>query len=396
MSHPAAPRPRASRRRLVFSIVWAVIGALIAASLLKLAFFNAGPTEALQPSGGLSTPMASVERGTVVNSFQITGSVAADPGVPVRATEAGTITDVFVKDGAQVTYGQALFDVREQVGQTNPEPPAVDPESTAPPPPAPTPEPIYQYYTITAPATGVLSGFAPLVKQQVAIGEQLGQIGPGTFTVVADLTAANQYRMLDQPTSATVTISGGPAPFECGDLKIGAPPSANGDGKPGAPAQAPSPDPFAPGDGTGGTGGTGNVTGQVRCAVPADQRVFAGLNATVEIVAGTAENVLVVPVTAVKGDYATGVVFLPGDGGKPQEVRVGLGLTDGTIIEVRSGLEEGQRILQYVPSEVPLHDGGFGPDPGFGDGGTGEEAPADEAPADEAPADEAPAESPQP
>ena len=384
MSHPAAPpAPRLPVRRLVFAIVWAVIGALIAGSLLKLAFFSGqGDAEALAPTGGLVTPTATVERGSVVNSFTVNGSVAADPGIPVRATDAGTITDVFVRDGETVNHGQPLFDVREQVGQTNPEPPAVDPDSTAPPR-APEPEPIYQYRTVTAPATGTLSGFSPLVKQQVTIGEQLGQIGPGTFTVVADLSAANQYRILDQPTSATITISGGPAPFECGDLKIGAPQKPEG-GQQQAPAPAPDAHAAAP-------GGQTSVTGQVRCAVPGDQRVFAGLNASVQIVAGRADDVLVVPVTAVKGDYATGLVYVPNpEGGKPKEVRVELGLTDGTMIEVKSGLEQGQEILQYVPSEVPLHqEGGFGPMPGGeeGDGTAFEEAPAEDFPADDAPAE---------
>ncbi|RRJ87548.1 biotin/lipoyl-binding protein [Gulosibacter macacae] len=352
--------PRAARRKLIFSIVWVVIGSIVAATLVKLAFFSGtSEADAMVPTGTLETPTVTVDRSTVVNSFTIQGSVSADAGVPIRATEQGTITDVFVKNGDKVNRGQVLFDVREQIGQTNPEAPVSD-DPDKPAPPAPSPEPIYQYHSITAPADGVISGFNVLIKQNVTIGEEVGQIGPGTFTVVADLTAAMQYRMLNQPSTAKVTISGGPAPFECSNVQIGAPPSAD----PKKPAASDQPaDPSA-----GSTNpDASKVTGQVRCAVPADQSVFAGLNASIEVVAGTASDVLVVPVTAVKGDYATGIVYTPNPaGGPPLEVRVELGLTDGTFIEVKSGLEQGQTILQYVPSEVPVAKpdgmGGFGPE----------------------------------
>jgi hypothetical protein len=35
---------------------------------------------------------------------------------------------------------------------------------------------------------------------------------------------------------------------------------------------------------------------------------------------------------------------------------VELGITDGMVIEVTSGLDEGQLLLEYVPSEVPMYE----------------------------------------
>lgn len=302
--------------------------------------------------------MVSVERSTITNTFVVSGSVSADSGVPVRATEQGTVTEVYAANGAKVAKGDTLFEVLEQTGKTEPRILTEgDPEAGIEPTYS-EPEPIYSYYTVTAPASGTLSGFTPLPKMSVSIGEEIGQIGPGTFTVVADLTAAMQYRMFDQPASATVTISGGPAPFDCSSLEIGAP----------VEQDAPEPqvmdpyayDPYLAEESSGAS----NVTGQIRCAVPEGESVFAGLNAEIEVTAGVAEDVLVLPVTAVRGDYATGIVYLAagsdaqGDlaGADAVEVNVELGLTDGVYVEITSGLAESDLVLEYVPSEVPVYD----------------------------------------
>jgi multidrug efflux pump subunit AcrA (membrane-fusion protein) len=86
-----------------------------------------------------------------------------------------------------------------------------------------------------------------------------------------------------------------------------------------------------------------------RCAVPPGTAVFAGMGATMAIQAGLAENVLVVPVTAVQGSVQTGNVWVVGEDGEPVERPVTLGLTDGEMIEIKEGLAEGEQILQFVP-----------------------------------------------
>ena len=62
-----------------------------------------------------------------------------------------------------------------------------------------------------------------------------------------------------------------------------------------------------------------------------------------------AENVLVVPVTAVQGSVQSGRVWIPGADGEPVERPVTLGLTDGDQVEVTGGLTEGEMVLQFVP-----------------------------------------------
>ncbi|MDQ3441642.1 MAG: HlyD family efflux transporter periplasmic adaptor subunit, partial [Planctomycetota bacterium] len=74
---------------------------------------------------------------------------------------------------------------------------------------------------------------------------------------------------------------------------------------------------------------------------PPDARLSAGMKANVRIDAGTVENVLVLPVAAV----SSGVVKVRGKDGKPQEKDVTVGRTDGTVVEIRDGLSEGDEVL---------------------------------------------------
>ena len=182
-----------------------------------------------------------------------------------------------------------------------------------------------------------------LVDQIVAVGDKVGEISPGTLSVTATLTQAEQFRLLAPPSTAEVEVQGGPAPFTCTGLSLGAAP-ASGDGDENG-AVVPPP--------AGGGGGT-----TARCAVPAGVTVFAGMGATVRVQAGTAENVLVVPVTAVQGSVQTGNVWVVAGDGTEEMRAVTLGLSDGDQIEVREGLAEGEQVLQFVPvpDDTPVQD----------------------------------------
>jgi HlyD family secretion protein len=69
-----------------------------------------------------------------------------------------------------------------------------------------------------------------------------------------------------------------------------------------------------------------------------------GLNATVEVIAGSAENVLLVPAEALReiapGEYAVFVVV----DGQPQMRQVEVGLMDYSYAEIISGLEQGDQV----------------------------------------------------
>ena len=65
-----------------------------------------------------------------------------------------------------------------------------------------------------------------------------------------------------------------------------------------------------------------------------------------------AEDVKTLPLTAVEGRFQTGYVYLPGDDPtKPDRLKVGLGLSDATSIEVTDGLGADQDVLEFVPGQ---------------------------------------------
>lgn len=321
-------------RKWVFPIIRVVLVAVVAIALVKLAFFpdRAEDDSTLQPGGSLAAPQVVVATGTVTNDLVLTGTVNADPTVAVKASGTGTVDEVFVAAGSQVTAGDKLYDIKVE------NPPATV-EETGPdrqPMTVPAP-PSYRFEKVFAPATGVLSSLDVIEGQPVTTGGVTGQVAPPSFNVTASLTPEQQYRLTQQPGEAQVAISGGPAPFTCTGLTIGTPrsPASGSDGQDGAAGQQPQ--------------GGGATAATVRCAVPGDVRVFPGLAAEVTIQAGTAENVLVIPTTAVKGGAETGVVWLVDAEGAQTEREVKLGLSDGRQVAVAEGLAEGDSILEFVP-----------------------------------------------
>ncbi|MFP5372763.1 MAG: efflux RND transporter periplasmic adaptor subunit [Actinomycetes bacterium] len=328
-------------RTIVFPALRLLVWTVIAVALVALAFQGGGTagTSAGGPGAPtleLTSPPVSVTRGSVVNTVSVQGTVVADPAVPLRATAAGKVRRLLATAGAPVAPGQTLFEIR--VEEEREPVMGTDPEGN----PTMTPQkPRVRTVSVPAPVGGKLVAFDVLVDQVVAVGDKVGSISPGSLSVTAPLTQAEQFRLLAPPATAEVTVQGGPAPFTCTGLTLGAAPADGGgdpaDGDPG----------MAPGGPTGG-GQTGGGT-TARCAVPAGVAVFAGMGATVAVSAGTAENVLVVPITAVQGSVQTGKVWVVGPDGTGEERAVTLGLTDGEMIEVREGLAEGDQVLQFVP-----------------------------------------------
>lgn len=318
-------------RRYVFPALRLVVWAVIAVALVKIAFTGADvSTEASgeQPTGQVVEPVIEATTATVTNSVTVRGSVVADPPVPVRATLAGTVSKVLVADGERVDAGTAVLQLRQETPR--------DPITKTDPETGETTmierKPIVVLEEVKAPVAGVLS--MPTLKDQVvSVGDTVGQVTPGTLSVSGTLTPDQQYRLVGAPTEAQVTLKGGPAPFTCTGLRIG------------AAAADPTADPLAPTD-----PGGGSPSGTVTCALPADVTAFPGLGADLEIVNGTAEDAVVVPVTAVQGTVQTGNVWVVAEeGAEPEERAVTLGLTDGENVQVTEGLALGDLVLQFIP-----------------------------------------------
>lgn len=327
-------------RKVVMPVVWAAIFATIAVSLAVMAFgSDPKPAESgLKPTGKIPVTNAGVSRGTVENTLKLKGTITVDSPVPVKADHDGVINHFFVPAGAKVKAGDNLFQVKTQ------DDPAPDDSGDG----KDAPKPVVHYYTAVATKSGKIS-FSKALGDEVAKGDAVGSIRRDTYKATGTISPVDQYRLLDKPESAKVTIAGGPAPFNCGDLTVGdtvspeaSSDSDNGDSGGFSPQRDPS-------------GGEDSGGATISCRVPDDVKVFDGLSMTMSIDAGRAEDVLVVPVTAVRGLVGKGSVWVLQDG-KPVETPVSLGLSDGKVVEVKKGLKEGDNILEFVPGESPDND----------------------------------------
>lgn len=281
-------------RRWVFPILLILVFGACAAGLVKLAFFPESTQAAVVPEAGITDPVVLVERGSVVNALSLTGSVARDDAYPVRSEIDGTVTAVHVSNGATVTKGQVLFTVKQTYPETN-----ID---------------------IVAPAAGDLTEIVAIKGQQVSVGLDVVTLTPASYHLVAPVEPVQLYRLVNAPSEATVTITGGPAPFGCAGVKVQV---------------------------------TADGAASVQCAIPGDQTVFAGLPAQIDLALGQVDDALVIPVTAVQGGSGTGVVWVDAqDGSDPEERTVTLGVNDGDMVEIVEGLDEGESIRQFVPGFV--------------------------------------------
>ena len=323
-THPAH---RPSRwRTVVLPVLRLAVFAIIAIALVKVAFFpaDAAPaSEALLPDGELYDPTVLVETGDISNDIELEGVIVRDASRAVLSTVQGEIGTVFVSEGQPVERGERIYQIRTQHVPDPVEPTEHNPDPVQP-------QPYYTFADVAAPASGTLVDFPFLVGMAVDIGTETGSIQPSTFHVEASITAAQQYRFTENPESATITITDGPAPFDCTDVTI-------------------VQDEGAPAESGGGTGGGAAV----HCPVAADVRVFPGLAVSLRVAGGSAEGVLMLPTTAVIGTADVGAVFLPGVDGEPEEHPVRLGLNDGSMVEISEGLREGDEVLLYAPGGAP-------------------------------------------
>ncbi len=303
-------------RKWVFPIIRIVVFAAIAVALVKLAFLpdlGAAP-DTDQPTGEIVEPQVPVTLGTILNDVTVTGTVSQVTPLPILANLTGVVREVLVTNGQFVGYTTPILTIRSETP---------NPDGTI----------SYSTSTVTAPADGTVTGFSAIVGQAFAVGDSVGKLQQPIFAVSGTIAPEQQYRLLNQPTEAEVTITGGPAPFVCTGLTIS-----------------------TPTDPTTGEQGTSGPT--VRCTVPSEVRVFPGLGAQMVIAGGIAENVLIVPITAVEGTSESGNVYFVLADGTTEPRPVVLGLNDGTNVEVKEGLAEGDLILQFIPGAVA-------PPPGF-------------------------------
>lgn len=342
-----------SVRRFVFPVIWMLLVALIAAALIKVAFFSGGDTATADGA----TPAASadqyatvpVARGDIASTLNLDATVTPEDSTPLKATGAGEISTLWVKDGDHVAQGDRILQVkapREDAASAAAPAAAADGSAPASPTAA---APQYRYLTLTAPADGTIRDLSALKGQTIAIGDTVASVSPGTYAIVAALTPEQQLQLLDRQISASASLpdSADPVPCQAPSVKENA---STAQGSATAAAT-----PAADAAGTGGSDTSGgdqqasSSAASLRCPVPAGTKIVPGLTVKVAVDLGTASGVLTLPTTAVEGTGTAGTVYTLGDDGKPAAKKVTLGKRGDDVVEVTGGVSEGEKILRYVP-----------------------------------------------
>jgi hypothetical protein len=202
------------------------------------------------------------------------------------------------------------------------------------------------------------------------------------YGIVADIDGAQAYRISDSLTSAVrAQIANGPGPFACTVLGTIAALPAGTIPEPPAPSPSaqpnPSGGPSVPSPPAGNQNGAPGVPGapgaseptglRLVCTPPPDVKLINGASATVEVITATSANALVLPVEAVAGSQGKGKVDVVQPGGTRQTTDVVLGLTDGKVVEIKSGLTGTETVAvpgPNIPPAEPKPNDGSGLPPG--------------------------------
>ena len=219
---------------------------------------------------------------------------------------------------------------------------------------------------VEIPAGAAFAGRLVTDRSTVTAGMPIVSARHAGYGIVADVDAAAAYKITDGLASVRVQIQNGPGPFPCtvlgtiaalpaGTIPVPEPEPVPEGQQP--PANPPPADPGPP---------ASQATGmRLVCVASADVKLINGAAATVEVITATVTNALVLPVEAVAGSQGTGQVDVMQPDGTKKTVNVELGITDGRVVEITSGLTGDETVAVPGPILPP------GP-PGEGQTGPGE------------------------
>lgn len=322
-------------RRWLYPAAWLLVGIVITAALVKIAFQpgDEGKDDVPAATGELLEPTVSASMGAVSSTLTLSGTVSAVQAVPTKALSAGEVDYINVKVGRLVKKGDLLFSVRKPVESTTPTPhpstSVVKPTST---------KTAYRYFPSYATSTGVVSYLSVDVGESVDVGDVVVQIAPKRFEVTGTIKPVQLYALSNKTTNAQVTINGGPGAFQCTSFQVDVPlAGATGASDASSSTQGAS-DPS-----------TGSIS-KFRCEVPDGLKVFPGLVAKVVKQEDRVEGVVIIPITAVSTTGTVSSVYVKRTTGRPVRMVIKLGISDGENVQVTSGLKAGARVLQFYPS----------------------------------------------
>ncbi|MEU5945946.1 efflux RND transporter periplasmic adaptor subunit [Micromonospora sp. NPDC047465] len=216
-------------------------------------------------------------------------------------------------------------------------------------------------HRIEVPAGSVFAGRLVDDGSKVTAGMPIVSAKKVGYGLVADIDGAQAYQISDALATVQAQIKNGPGPFPCKVLGTiaalpagtipdppAARPSAAPSGQPSAPpvVQPPSDqqDRIEPSEPTGM---------RLVCTAPAKVKLINGASATLEVVTARATKVLVLPVEAVAGGQGRGKVDVVKPDGSRETKDVVLGLSDGKVVEIKSGLTGDETVAVPGPNLPP-------------------------------------------
>jgi hypothetical protein len=220
---------------------------------------------------------------------------------------------------------------------------------------------------VDVPAGSTFSGRLVDDRSTVAAGTPIVSAKRVGYGIVADIDGSQAYKISDALATVQAQIAGGPGPFGCTVLgTIAALPEGTVPDPPAPPATDPSAPPGGPvikiPEAPPG-GPSSEPTGlRLVCIAAADVKLINGVSATLQVVTATVSNVLVLPVEAVAGSQGKGKVDVLRPDGSRETRDVTLGLTDGRVVEITSGLTGDETVAVPGPNLPPAEPRG---DPNF-------------------------------
>lgn len=287
------------------------LAVVIGAAVARYAFGSSAATPPTATPHGPEPRRATVEVANIRSAVTLDGVLAPALARPTRSPIEGRVVETTVATASTVATGQVIARVMASDGTTT---------------------------EAVADSSGTLDLWLVASGDQVHQGDVLASIQSATLDGVATVPADILYRFYTMPTTATVLLDHGPAPFDCPITSLGGTTL-----DPSSTVDAPVSGSLSPQADTGSPA-------EMRCSVPENIVGFPGVPLKLAVVTGEADAALVLPLQAVAGDAQQGfVTVVAADGGHSRRT-VRLGITDGVPIQVVDGLQAGDTVL--VPPEV--------------------------------------------
>lgn len=204
---------------------------------------------------------------------------------------------------------------------------------------------------IEVPAGSAFAGRLVDDRADVTAGMPVVSAKYAGYALVADLDGGQAYQIAGSSGTVTAQIKNGPGPFPCALLGTIAALPAGSVPEPPGPAPSASGSAAPPPVREPGNTQNSEPTGlRLTCTGAADIKMINGAAATLEVVTQASTGVLTLPVEAVAGRQGKGQVDVVGADGQRQTREVVLGLTDGKVIEIRSGLTGDENVAVPGPN----------------------------------------------